>query len=123
MIKLLFTVNREMMHFIVLEKNIYYTDRKWQGWLRCLPKPENFINTINLSRNRLPAFLVNLFKYSEEELKEYESIEGEEQIADLVVRDAKLKGCKLLARVNTEMTPEIKTMIEKAEIVAGGKKI
>lgn len=93
MIKLMFNYNREIMCFIVKGREIYYTDRKFGNWVRCIPAPENFIKIVSLSRNRIPSYLVNLFKLTPEEMKEYDAAQNEEQLAEIIIRDAKSKGC------------------------------
>jgi hypothetical protein len=93
MIKLVFSINREPMNFIVKDREIYYTDRRWGSWVRCVPPPENFIKVVSLSRNRIPSYLINLFKMTPEEIKEYEGAKTEQELAEIIIRDAKSKGC------------------------------
>jgi hypothetical protein len=81
------------MNFIVKDREIFYTDHKWQKWIRCIPPPENFMKVIALSRNRIPVFLINMFKFTEEEMKEYNEAKDEAALAALIVRDATSKGC------------------------------
>lgn len=88
-----------MLFFLVKEREIYYTDRKWKAWIRCLPQPDNFLKVIRESRNRLPASLIHLFNFTEQELAQYNAAKDEEELADIVVFDAKMRGCKLTARV------------------------
>lgn len=119
MIRLVFSANRELIHFLVIEKNVYYTDRKWATWIRCLPKPENFIQKIKLSRNKFPSFLVNLFNFSEQEIAQYSAAKDEAGIADLIVADAKTKGCRLIVQKSGEIVDEqLKSKIIESELVA-----
>jgi len=99
MIKLQFNYNKEMLFFLVKEKEIYYTDRKWKAWIRCLPPPKDFINIVKGSRNRIPASLINFFIFTEEELAQYNAAKTEEELADIIVLDSQLKGCKLVDRL------------------------
>lgn len=92
MIKLVFTYNREMMNFIIQKKEIYYSDRKWNNWIRCMPPPENFVKTVALSRNKIPKFLIDLFKFTPEEIEEYNNAKSDEELAEIIKRDAKSKG-------------------------------
>jgi hypothetical protein len=96
MIQLVFTYNRETLNFLVKGKEIFYTDRKWKAWIRCLPPPENFMKTIQMSRNRIPASIGELFKFTDEEMEQYKKAETEKELAENIVNDAKLKGCKLV---------------------------
>lgn len=97
-ISIALTSNREIIRFIIVEKNIFYTDRKLKNYLRCLPKPDNFISQIKMSRNKIPSFLIEMFKFSDEEMKEYETAKTEEELAQIVIRDARLKNCSLLLK-------------------------
>ena len=96
MIQLVFAYNREVLNFLVKDKEIFYTDRKWRSWVRCLPPPKDLIKQIALSRNKIPPFIANLFTFNDEEMKEYEAAKTERELANIVIRDAKLKGCKIV---------------------------
>ena len=95
-IHLSFLYNREILNFLIKNREIYYTDRKWNTWIRCLPPPKDFINKIKMSRNKIPKYLANLFKFTEEEMKEYENAKNEEELAKIIIKDALSKGCRLL---------------------------
>jgi len=98
MIQIVFGYNREVMNFLVKDREIFYTDRKWRAWIRCLPPPENLINKVKMSRNKIPQFVSLLFSFTDEEMKQYEAATTEEELADIIVNDAKLKGCKLIKK-------------------------
>ena len=98
MIQLSFVYNRETLNFLIKNREIFYTDRKWRAWIRCLPPPEDFINKIKLSRNRIPKELIQLFQFTDEELKEYEDAKSEEELASIITKDALLKGCKSITQ-------------------------
>jgi len=51
-----------------------------------------------MSRNQIPKYLANLFKFTEEEMKEYKNAKDEEELAKIIIRDALSKGCKLLKK-------------------------
>jgi hypothetical protein len=57
-----------------------------------MPPPENFVRLVALSRNRVPAHLINMFKFTEEEVKEYEACKTEDDLANMIIKDAKSKG-------------------------------
>jgi len=96
MIQLVFAYNREVLNFLVKEKEVFYTDRKWRSWIRCLPPPKDLIKQIALSRNKIPTFIIDLFKYTDEEMIEYEKAQTNRELADIIIKDAKLKGCKIV---------------------------
>lgn len=97
-IHLSFNYNREILSFLIKNREVYYTDRKWKAWIRCLPPPENFIQKIKMSRNKIPKHLAELFNFSEEELEEYEAAKDEEALATIIIKDALFKGCRLLKK-------------------------
>lgn len=97
-IKLVFTINRETLQFLVKDKYIYYTDRKWKNWVQCIPKDPKLIRRVLMSRNQIPVMLVRLFDLSEREQKEYDEAPDDEALSSIIVRDAKLQGCKLVRK-------------------------
>lgn len=60
---------------------------------------------IALSRNRIPAMLIEMFKFNEEEIKEYNDAKDEEALAQIIIRDAKSKGC-IFIKPEKEPEPE-----------------
>jgi hypothetical protein len=100
MIKICFSYNRELMNFIVKNREIFYSDRRWNNWVRCMPPPENFMKAVSLSRNRIPPMLINMFKFTEEEIKEYNDAKDENALAEIIIRDAKGKGCIFVKQIN-----------------------
>jgi len=98
LIRLVFTINRETLQFVVKEKNIYYTDRKWKNYIQCIPKDPKLIKKILMSRNKIPLMLARLFELSKEEKAEYDKAETEEELSTIIIKDAKLKGCKLVKK-------------------------
>ena len=96
MIQLVFAFNREVLNFLVKGREVYYTDRKWKSWIRCLPPPKDLIKQIALSRNKIPQSIATLFNFSEEEMEQYENAKTERELADLILNDARLKGCKII---------------------------
>ncbi len=98
LIKLVFTINRETLQFLVKDKYIYYTDRKWKNWVQCIPKDPALIKKVLMSRNKIPVMLVRLFDLSESEQKEYDEAPDDEALSSIIVRDAKLKGLILVRK-------------------------
>jgi len=96
MIRLVFAYNREVLNFLVKDREVFYTDRKWRSWVRCLPPPKDLIQKVKMSRNKIPPFIADLFTFSDKEMEEYESAKTEREIANIIIKDAKLKGCKII---------------------------
>jgi hypothetical protein len=109
MIRMVFSVNRELIHFIVIGKSIYYNDRKLGMFIRCLPKPEKLLEVYkNLER---------LFEFTQEELEEYSKNETEEAIAASVIRDAGLKSCRLILKKDIPTTELMLDTIKDKEVI------
>ena len=102
MIFLSFQYNRENLNFVVKGREIFYTQRKFAKgtWIRCIPPPENFFKIVAMSRNTIPPMLINMFKFTEEEIKEYNEAKDEEALAQIIIRDAKQKGCVFVNKTN-----------------------
>lgn len=99
MIRLVFSYQREIMRFKVVERNIFYGDRKWgDNLIRCIPKDEDFVKKILMSRNRLPKQLIQMFTLSKAEQLEYDNAKTEKELADNIIRDCKKKGVILVSR-------------------------
>lgn len=84
------------MNFMVKEKEIYYTDKIWKNWLRIIPRDEEFMKKIIASRNKVPKQILTMFNLSEEDKKEYENAKDEDELAEIIIKDCKLKGLKLI---------------------------
>ena len=108
--------NREILNFAIQDRIIKYTDRKWGKWIQCIPKDKDFIKKVIMSRGRFPNFLIKMFTLSVKEQTEYDSAKTDEELAQIIIKDAKAKGCKLLSKKTEETTTEIKpTEILKKE--------
>lgn len=94
--KLTLTYGREVLTFLIKGKEIYYTDKNWGKQLvRCLPPQENLKKLIALSRNRIPNSVASLFVFTPEEIKEYEAAKDEEELVQIIIKDAASKGVVL----------------------------
>lgn len=100
MIRLTFMVNREVMNFHIEGKIIRYVDRKWKDWIQCIPYDTELRKKIMLSRNKFPNTLLQFFNLSEAEIREYENAKDDNELAEIIIKDAKSKGCRLLKREN-----------------------
>lgn len=51
---------------------------------------------IMASRNEIPISLFQVFKLTKEELAEFENAKDDNELKEIVLKDAKNKGCKLI---------------------------
>ncbi len=100
--------NREILNFAIQDKIIKYTDRKWGKWIQCIPEDKGFKRKVIMSRGRFPHFLIEMFTLSEKERAEYDAAKTEDDLAEIIIKDAKDKGCKLLSKEVKETPPEKK---------------
>ena len=84
------------MHFKVIGKEIYYSDKVWINFLRIIPKDENFIRKIIASRNKIPKWFIEKFNLTDEDKKEYDSCNTEQELAEKIIADCKKKGVILV---------------------------
>lgn len=96
MIRLVFIVNREPFRIEIIGREIFYSDRKWKRSVRLIPKDEDFISKVRMSRNAIPNWVIGLFDLSESELEEYEGAKDEKDLASICLRDAKMRGAVLV---------------------------
>lgn len=101
-IYLSFSHNKEIMNFAVKDREIYYKDRIWKGGIRCIPKDEEFIKKILLSRNVIPNQLVRMFDLSAKDKEEYDSCKTEKELAEKIISDCKKQGLILISIKNTK---------------------
>ena len=101
MIKLIFSTGRETITIEIESKIIVYRDRKFPQGIKILPKDENFETIVLLSRNRIPKEVVELVRDANQgkNLQEYLSADNDEDLATIIKRDAKLKGCIFQKRI------------------------
>lgn len=115
--KIVLSINREILTFLIIDRNIYYTDRKFGALIRVLPKPRNLLITIAKSRNRIPMFIAQLFNLSQAEMDEYNAAQKVDELAGIIIRDGKKNGCILVANGDMEADMELINKIEKSEVV------
>jgi len=96
MIFVSFIYNREILNFAIKDKIIKYTDRKWNKWIQCVPKDKEFIKKIIFSRGKFPHFLIRMFELTDKEQAEYDSAKTDDELSEIIIKDGKSKGCKLL---------------------------
>jgi len=115
--KIVMSINREILTFLIIDRKIYYTDRKIGILLRLLPKPRNLLTLIAKSRNRIPAFIAKLFEFKQAELDEYNNAKTVDELAAIVISDGKKNGCILVANGDMGANAELVSKIEAAEVV------
>lgn len=112
-IRLIFTYDREIILFEIKDKIIMYKDRKWPKGFQFMPEEPNIIKAIILSRNKIRYDMIKWIKDSNsgKNLEEYNNANTDDELAEIVIRDAKLKGCvlrkKMLIRITEEGKEEI----------------
>ena len=96
-IRLAFSVNREVFRIDIENKNVWYTDRKWERAIRLIPKDEKFLMKIKLSRNKIPNILTELFELTKSEKEEYDNAKDDKELSEICIRDIKRKGAILIS--------------------------
>ncbi len=88
--------NREILNFAIQDKIIKYTDRKWGKWIQCIPEDKDLKLKVIMSRGKFPHFLIEMFTLTVKDKEEYEAAKTDDDLAEIIIKDAKGKGCKLL---------------------------
>lgn len=100
MIKLLFEKNGQYFFITVDNRRILYWDKLegalWGGPLQYLPPDPSAIRKIDLSRNKIPAHFKQLLEVKQEDLNEFENAKNDEELKQIVLRDCKTMGCRLI---------------------------
>jgi len=105
-IKLAFMVNRETFRIEIEDKNIWYTDRRWDRAIRLIPRDKDFLRKIMFSRGKIPPLIKDLFTLTKKEQEEYDNAEDARELADICIRDCKRYGSKLLREDVEEIEEE-----------------
>jgi len=108
MIRLLFTYEREIIIFEIENKVITYRDRKWSTGIKFIPKDADFIKKVIFSRNALST---NLLRWITEAnsgkcLEEWQACKDDEAVAEIVIKDAKSRGCVFKNKSFGEKQPD-----------------
>jgi len=95
--RLLFTFNQEVLLFDINNKEIIYRDRKWPNGLRFIPKDPELVKMVIMSRNRIGNQLITWINdaNSGKNLAEWEECKDDDDVAEVVKKDAKMRGCVL----------------------------
>ena len=92
----------------MLEKNKQYfsiiiDDKRIWGIIKgitlpYLPSDLNYVQKqIIMSRNKLPAWSIDIFQITADEKKEFDDAKDDEELAQLVIRDAKKNMCQIVS--------------------------
>jgi hypothetical protein len=95
MTRLAFTYEHEIILFEIQNKIIIYKDRKWPKGFQFMPKDPNIVKAILMSRNRIRKEMINWINDSNsgKNLEEYNKAKGDEELSEIIKREAELKGC------------------------------
>lgn len=96
MMKLMFEKERHFFLITIENRKVLYWDKKVSVHLQYLPPDPNIDMKIRMSRNKLNHNVKELLKISQDDLKDFENAKDDNEIKDLVIRDAKTKGCVLV---------------------------
>ena len=88
--------NRDIISLTIDGRIIKYTDKIWKDGVQFIPKDPQFMLKLIASRNRIP-YSQHIMQWVNEansgkNLEEYEACGTEEELAEMVRRDCKLKG-------------------------------
>jgi hypothetical protein len=95
MIRLVFTYDKEVLIFDIDNRTILYRDRKWPQGVKFIPRDEGFVKKIMMSRNRISNNMITWINDSNsgKSLEEFNACVDDAAIAEVVKKDARLKGC------------------------------
>ena len=97
MIKLTFlTPQNQIMYFRVENREIFYCDKFFTKEIRLIPKDTDFIKKVIASRNKLPRQLITMFNLSDKDKSEYDGAATDEALKEIIVKDCKGKGLRLI---------------------------
>jgi len=100
------TFQREVIFFEINNKNIRYYDRRWNEGINFIPKDQEFVKKVTMSRNKISTHLIDwIFQAnSGKNIEEWNACKTDEEVSQVVIRDAKLKGC-ILQKIVKEDSP------------------
>ena len=95
-VKLIFSINRELYTITVDGKYSFYSDRKLKTPVRVIPPDERI--QIKISRNIIPKERLGEIEMTPEEREEYSACINEDDIAKLWEKSVKSNGSVLLKK-------------------------
>ena len=101
MFKMMFEKSGQFFIITIENKIIKYWDKLegkiWGGPLQYLPPDPKIHLKIEMSRNKIPKHFIHLLDIQKDELVEFENAKTDEELKELVLRDCKRNGCKLMS--------------------------
>ena len=96
--KAFMTPNREIIKFQIDNRIITYFDKNWPHGLQIMPLNKSLVQRLNSSRSqRLQAQALLIIEANQGKgLDEYNSCFTDEELAEMIVRDSKLKGLRVV---------------------------
>lgn len=96
--------NRELFKIIIKGKRVFYQDRKTREPIQMIPEDPRVKKMILTSRNRIDKKLIEQFKLTQEEQKEYDyavkdDLYLEDRLAEICKKDCLKSGCILQKEV------------------------
>ena len=101
MIKLMFSKMNQFFIISISDHTLYYWDKCVQsvfgGPIRYLPPVDpEVLHKIDMSRNRIPRAVKELLVVPKDEQAEFDAAKTDDEMKDLVIKDAKRNECKLI---------------------------
>ena len=104
MIKLMIEKSGQYFVISIENKKIFYWDRLqgkiWGSPLQYLPPDPKVNKKIDMSRNKIPQEYKKFLEISKEEMAEFDNAKTDEELKEIVMRDVKKHGCKILKETN-----------------------
>ena len=84
----------------IRNKKILYWDKYqgdlWGGPLQYLPPDPSVIRKIDSSRNKIPKQVKDMLLITKEEMAEFENAKDDNELKEIVLKDTKKHGCKVV---------------------------
>ena len=100
MIVLMFEKRGQYFNITIENKKILYWDKcmgkLWGGPLQYLPPDPSALQKIEMSRNKIPQDFKEMIKVTKEDLADFENAKDEIELKELILKDTKRYGCKLI---------------------------
>jgi len=95
-------LEREILIFQIENKVITYRDRKWQAGIRFIPRDDDFVKKVILSRNKISYKMIDWINEANtgKNKAEWDACQDDEAVAQVVIRDARSRGCVLQSKTH-----------------------
>jgi len=95
-VKQIYSVNNEVYTITIIDKKLFYRDRKTKIDIQMIPKDKRVERMILTSRNRIDKNLIKQFDLTKEEQEQYDTAMTEEELAKISKKDCLSNGSRLL---------------------------